>query len=332
MGGGSVNGRDDTLTRRGLFAGIIGGAAAAAFGRRIAFAATERARVVRVESANVWSGDIRDPRVVALMVTEGVMTFTGEATPEAAWRRFFNPANRVGLKINLLGRPLVYTAPEVTDAVAAGVLLAGVKPENVIVWDRWKDHFGPTRYRFGRGKLGESVECGGRYDKTRALRASGGLCPIDTIAVDRTDLTVNLPVLKDHGGSGVTLALKNIAFGCYDHHDTAHDNGCDPFIADACEHFVANTRVPLIVMDATEACFDDGPRPADRSRLWRENAIYVATDPVALDVVCRKVITAKRAEKGLPDRTRQSRHIETATRKGLGVGDPARIDVTTVRV
>lgn len=327
-----MRGRDEGLTRRGLFAGIIGGAAAAAFGRRIAFGATEKARVVRVESANVWSGDIRDPRVVALMVTNGVMTFTGEATPEAAWRRFFNPASRVGLKINLLGRPLVYTAHEVTDAVAAGVLLAGVKPENVIVWDRWKDHFGPTRYRFGRGKLGESVECGGRYDKTRALRASGGLCPIDTIAVDRTDLTVNLPVLKDHGGSGVTLALKNIAFGCYDHHDTAHDNGCDPFIAEACEHFVANTRVPLIVMDATEACFDDGPRPADRSRLWRENAIYVATDPVALDVVCRKVITAKRAEKGLPDRTRQSRHIETATRKGLGVGDPARIDVTTVRV
>ena len=327
-----MSGRDQGLTRRGLFTGIIGGAAAAAFGKRFAFAATERVRVVRVESDKVWNGDARNPQIVAQMVTKGVMTFTGEATPEAAWRQFFKPASRVGLKINLLGRPLVYTAPEVTDAVAAGVLLAGVRPENVIVWDRWKDHFGPTRYRFGRGRLGESVEPGGRYDKTRALRASGGLCPIDTIAVDRTDLTVNLPVLKDHGVSGVTLALKNIAFGCYDHHETAHDNGCDPFIAEACEHYVANTKVPLIVMDATEACFDDGPRPADRSRLWRENAIYVATDPVALDVICRKVIMAKRAEKGVPDKTRQSRHIETATRKGLGVGDPARIDVTTVRV
>jgi uncharacterized protein (DUF362 family) len=327
-----MRGRDEGLTRRGLFTGIIGGAAAAAFRTRIALAATDRSRIVRVESDKLWNGDARDPQVVALMVTKGVMTFTGEATPEAAWRHFFNRASRVGLKINLLGRPLAYTAPEVTDAVAAGVLLAGVRPENVIVWDRWKDHFGPTRYRFGRGRLGESVEHGGSYDRTRALRASGGLCPIDTIAVDRTDITVNLPVLKDHGVSGVTLALKNIAFGCYDHHDTAHDNGCDPFIAEACEHYVANTTVPLIVMDATEACFDDGPRPADRSRLWRENTIYVATDPVALDVVCRKVIMAKRAEKGLPDKTRQSRHIETATRKGLGVGDPARIDVTTVRV
>jgi hypothetical protein len=232
----------------------------------------------------------------------------------------------------LLGRPLVYTAPEVTDAVAAGVLLAGVRPENVIVWDRWKDHFGPTRYRFGRGALGQSIEHGGSYDRARALRASGGVCPIDVIPLDRTDVTVNLPVLKDHSVSGVTLALKNIAFGCYDHHGSAHDNGCDPFIAEACEHFAANARVPLIVLDATEACMDGGPRPSDRSRLWRENAIYVATDPVALDVVCRKVIMAKRAERGLPDKTRQSRHIETAARKGLGVGDGERIEVRTVRV
>jgi len=327
-----MRGRDERLTRRGLFTGIIGGAAAAAFGRRIALAAMETSRIVRVESDKLWSGDARDPRVVAQMVTEGVMAFTGEATPEAAWRRFFKPGMRVGLKINLLGRPLVYTAPEMTEAVAAGVLMAGVKPEQVIVWDRWQDHFRPTRYRFGRGRLGESIEHGGSYERARALRASGGVCPIDTIPVNRTDVTVNLPVLKDHGGSGVTLALKNIAFGCYDHHPSAHDNGCDPFIAEACEHFVATTRVPLIVLDATEGCFDDGPRPADRSRLWRENAIYVATDPVALDVVCRKVIMAKRAAKGLPDKTRQSRHIETAMRRGLGVGDPSRVEVMTVRV
>jgi len=327
-----MRGRDRGLTRRGFFTGVIGGAAAAAFGRRMAFAATETARVVRVESDKLWGGDARDPQVVALMVNKGVMTFTNQTTPGAAWRSIFKPSMRVGLKINLLGRPLVYTAPEVTDAVAAGVLMAGVKPEQVIVWDRWKDHFRPTRYRFGRGKFGESVEHGGSYERARVLRASGGVCPIDTIPLARTDVTVNLPVLKDHGGSGVTLALKNIAFGCYDHHDRAHDNGCDPFIAEACEHFVATTNVPLIVLDATEGCFDDGPRPADRSRLWRENAIYVATDPVALDVVCRKIIMAKRAERGLPDKTRQSRHIETAMRKGLGVGDPSRIEVTTVRV
>ncbi len=266
------------------------------------------------------------------MVDAGVMALAGASTSEAAWRRFVKPGMRVGLKINLLGRPFVYTAPEVTDAVAAGVISAGVRPEDVIVWDRWKDHFGPTRYKFGKGRHGESIEAGGRYDAARMLKGSEGTAPVDTIAADRTDATISLPVLKDHGTSGVTLALKNVAFGCYDHYRSAHDNNCDPFIAEAYEHYLAVTRVPLIVADATEACFDGGPRPADRGRLWRANAIYVASDPVALDTVGRKAIMAKRAEKGLSDTTRQSRHIETAFRKGLGVGDPARIEVVTIRV
>jgi uncharacterized protein (DUF362 family) len=266
------------------------------------------------------------------MVDRGVMALVGASTSSVAWRTFVTPEMRVGLKINLLGRPLVYTAPEVTDVVAAGVIAAGVKPENIIIWDRWKDHFAPTRYKFGKGKHGESIEAGGRYHATTGLKGTKGNAPIDTMAVDRTNVTVSLPVLKDHGVSGVTLALKNIAFGCYDHYRSAHDNNCDPFIAEAYAHYVATTKIPLIVMDATEACFDGGPRPADRSRLWRENAIYLATDPVALDLVCRKVIMAKRAEKGLPDRTRQSRHIETAIGKGLGVGDLSRIDVVSVRV
>ena len=324
--------RGGGITRRGVLAGIAGGAAAATLARGFSWAADGKARVVRVESDRVWSGDARDPQVVKAMVDRGVMALAGAGTAEAAWRRFATPGMRVGLKINLLGRPLVYTAPEVTDAVAAGVIAAGVTPESVVVWDRWKDHFGPTRYRFGRGRHGESVEPGGRYHPTVALKGSEGGAAIDAIAVERTDVTVSLPVLKDHGVSGVTLALKNIAFGCYDHYRKAHDNNCDPFIAEAYQHYVATTRVPLIVMDATEGCFDGGPRPADRSRLWRENAVYLAVDPVALDVVCRKVIATKRAEKGLPDITRQSRHIETAIGKGLGVGDPGRIEVVTIKV
>ena len=323
-------GRDEGLTRRGLISGIAGGAAAALLGRGLSFAAAGTARVIRVESDALWNGDARDPEVVARMIDRGLLALTGEATAAAAWGRVFKPGMRVGLKVNLLGRPLSYTAPEITDAVAAGALLAGVKGESIIVWDRWKDHFAPTAYKFGRGARGESIEPGGVYARTRALESSGGRCPIDVIALDRTDVTVNLPVLKTHGASGVTLALKNIAFGCYDHHRSAHDNGCDPYIAEASQHFATVTRVPLIVLDATEACFDGGPRPGDRGRLWRENAIYLATDPVALDVVCRKLLMAQRAARKLPDTTRDSRHIETAAAKGLGVGDPARIEVVTV--
>jgi hypothetical protein len=35
---------------------------------------------------------------------------------------------------------------------------------------------------------------------------------------------------------------------------------------------------PLIILDATEGCFDGGPAPQNSQTVWRENAIYVATD------------------------------------------------------
>jgi uncharacterized protein (DUF362 family) len=285
-----------------------------------------------VESSAVWNGDRRDPAVLARMLDHGLQALTGESAPSGAWRRFFSPGMRVGLKINLLGRPLVYTARELTEAVAAGVIATGVKAGDVIVWDRFRDHFPPTDYVVGRGLHGERIEVGGAYDATRAARTSGGLCPIDSMVTQRTDITVNMPVLKDHGGSGVTMALKNLAFGCFEHHRNAHDGYCDPYIAEVNQHFFTVARAPLIILDATRACFDGGPRPADRARIWNENAIYLATDPVALDAVSRRVIAARRRVAGLVDRTAHSRHIETAAGKGLGVVDLSLVEQVTVRV
>jgi uncharacterized protein (DUF362 family) len=322
---------DGTVSRRGLLSGLFGAAATATLAAKRADGAAEKARIVRVESKGVWNRDNRDPKVVAAMLDRGIVALTGQANAADAWRLYFGPGMRVGLKINLLGRPLVYTAPELTSALAAAAIAAGVKPSDVIVWDRHADHFGPTAYKPGTGPLGERIKTGGRYDPAKVLRASGGTAPLDT-TVGETDVTVNLPVLKDHGGAGVTLALKNIAFGCYSHHDRAHNGNCDPYIAEAYRHYLAQTRLPLIVLDATHCCFDGGPQPNDPDAIWRENAIYVATDPVALDVVCREVIQDKRRAAGLSSTMRQCRHIETAARMGLGIGDRGRIDVVTIKV
>jgi hypothetical protein len=324
---------DSGITRRGLLTGILGAAAAATLKPSEATGAElGKVKVIRVESSKIWKGDKRDPLVIAEMVNRGLVAFTGVAKAEEAWKLYFKPGMRVGLKINLLGRPLLYTCREMTEAVAAGVIGAGVKPADVVVWDRHGSHFGPTEYGPGTGKLGERIQAGGKYDAARALKASGGVAPIDTIATDQTDVTVNLPILKDHEIAGVTLALKNVAFGCYDHHRAAHGGNCDPFVAEAYEHYVTQTRVPLHILDATRCCFDQGPQPQTRDVIWNENAIYIASDPVAMDTVCREVILQKRQAAGLSDKRRQARHIETAAGKKLGIGDLSKIEVVTVRV
>jgi hypothetical protein len=320
------------FTRRGFFQGVIGTAVAATLASRRVAAETTRAKVVRVESPDVWKGDARRPEVVAAMISAGMMSLTGEKKADAAWRQFVKPGMRVGFKLNLLGRPLVITAREVTDAVVQGALSAGVKPGDITVWDRKPEHFGPNSYEAGTGQHGERIKIGSNWHDTMAADTSGGPAPIERIAVEDTDVTINLPVIKDHGGSGVTGALKNVAFGCYRNHRQAHSGNCDPYIPETYEHFVKTTKTPLIILDATEGCFDGGPAPQNSQTIWRENAIYVATDPVALDLVMRDVILARRRAAGLPDKLRQCRHIDTAAARGLGVGDPARIDLVTVKV
>jgi uncharacterized protein (DUF362 family) len=329
--GDAMSALETAMTRRALLTGLIGTAAAATLGgRRVTGEAAGRAKVIRVESPAVWRGEVRDPKVVSAMVNRAMAEFTGK-TSEAAWKTVFKPGMRVGLKINLLGRPRVYTAREVTEAVAAGAIAAGVKPADVLVWDRHAAHFAPTVYQPGTGRLGERIKTGGQYDRGKSLQSSGGPCGLDTLVAE-TDVTINLPLLKNHGMAGVTLALKNIAFGCYDHHRGAHRGNCDPFVTEAYAHYLTQTKIPFHILDATEACFDEGPQPQSPAVIWRENAIYIASDPVALDVVCREVINEKRRAAGLGDVLRQARHIETSAAQGLGQGDRALIDLVTVKV
>lgn len=327
------------MNRREFLGSAVKGAVAAYAASGILSAAEEGVKIVRVESPNVWLGDKRDPGKVAEMVHRGVMAFTGQETPQKAWMSVLKPYLqrkrnlKVGLKINLLGRPLAYTAQEVTNAVVEGVRSVGLPSSNIIAWDRYRGHFGATVYNIGsEGNC--VVEACEDYENSIRMQGKGGSAPINKMAATGTDVTINLPVAKDHGGAGVTLALKNIGFGCYNHrtYNGAHGNSCDPYIPEACKHYITVNPIPVIILDATEGTFNGGPAPKSKNFLWRENAVYVASDPVALDTVVRKLIMDVRQQKGMSDKTRQCHHIETAAEMGLGVNDLNKIEVQTVKV
>ncbi len=63
------------------------------------------------------------------------------------------------------------------------------------------------------------------------------------------DAVINLPVLKDHGIVGVTMALKNM-FGAIHNPNKYHPNAGDPYVADVNMLPAIRQKVRLTICDA----------------------------------------------------------------------------------
>jgi len=128
------------ITRRQFLAGGAFGGLALALGLRGTqawgeegqpFAAEEPvSRVVLLRRPEaVAEGDVVDEAVVQDMVSEAVRRFADQEDTAAAWARFVNPEDTVGIKYTH-GGP-VMTEPAVEKAVVEGVRTAGVPAERI---------------------------------------------------------------------------------------------------------------------------------------------------------------------------------------------------------
>jgi len=65
----------------------------------------------------------------------------------------------------------------------------------------------------------------GGYEDDRRIGQLGERLSKDL--TQRTNILINLPVLKDHDGAGVTIGLKNM-YGVIHNPNKYHPNGCTP--------------------------------------------------------------------------------------------------------
>ena len=266
-----------------------------------------------------------DYAVIDAMVGRGMRALTGAPDATAAWRRFFEPGDVVGLKVNPVGRALASTNFALVQAVVTGLQSAGVRAPDIVVFDRYRkefvdagfpDHL-PADVRwdaacadydevqldldgYDRDVFRELDLVGGDQDPKDDRVRRSHVCRIVSQQVNKI---VNLPVLKDHAAAGVTLALKNLSHGLVNNvrrsHFPAERNAVGIFIPAIVSLPVIRSKVVLNVLDGTRAVFDGGPG-ASKRRVWSQRTLYFATDPVALDHVGWEAIDAKRRELGLP--------------------------------
>ncbi len=278
-------------------------------------------------------GALLDRAMLALLVRDHPAAATPEDTI-AAWRHIAGPGDTVSLKVNTLGGRGISTNIDLVNAVCERLQQAGVRPANIDVWDRDSEELERAGFRIAIG--GDRVQCYGtdRVGYEDDLSAWGNVgSRLSKILTRATSVLINLPVLKDHDGAGVTIALKNM-YGTIHNPNKYHPNGCDPYVADLNMLPEIRSRMKLAICDATTAMYEGGPgfKP---EHSWKPNSLLVSQDPVALDYIGWQTIERKRAEMGLKTleaEKRAPRYIATAADSEHRIGhcDPSRIAAVEV--
>ena len=298
-------------------------------------AAPDVSRVVVARSEDLFgNGNAPQRKQTERMLTAGIKALFGVEEPTRAWRKLFKPDDVVGIKINCIAGPNLSTHPVVVAAIVSELRKVPIPPENIIIWDRKNRELRRAGYNInvkGPGVRRYGTDAAGYEEKASAKGSFSGR--LSKILTRRITALINVPVLKDHGGAGVTIAMKN-HYGSFHNPGRHHGSLCDPYIADlnSLDEIRAKTR--LVVCDATRALCNGGPgyKPAFA---WRYSGLLLSTDPVALDTVGTKIINERRAEAGLPvlaEAGRHPRQLASAAERGLGNTEMRKIDLGTLVV
>jgi uncharacterized protein (DUF362 family) len=290
--------------------------------------------VIAREAMSRSTAGAPDPGRILKALDRAVQACLDAQSPVEAWRKIVRPGETVGLKVNCLAGRGASTHVLLVEAVCERLQQAGIPPRNIVIWDRLNADLESAGFRVQ--SKAERIRCLGNdalgYASDLSTYGSAGSL-IARAVTQLCDVIINLPVLKDHGIVGVTMALKNM-FGAIHNPNKYHINAGDPYVADVNMLEPIRGKVRLHICDAIVAQYEGGPSYMPQWA-WPCNALLVSRDPVALDWTGWRMIERKRAENGMPplkQARREPTYIATAAdaRHRLGTNDSRRMQQVDV--
>ncbi len=298
-------------------------------------------RVVLVRDSRVIdaSGKVQQP-LLQEMLDRALTTFTGKSTIGDAWSEFVRPGETVGLKLNansvsqLRGSELTTHFTALTAAVLSGFAQAGIAEENVVLWERSDGELASTGHAIQKeagalralgtreGRRGS----GGPGFTSESFSVGSGSSRVSRIAAEMCSALINVPVLKDHGVTGITGAMKN-HYGTIDNPRQYHgNNGTRPGVAEVNAIPAIKDKQRLVLFDALLGVYNGGPG-WPRQYVWPYGGILVGTDPVATDAVALRILDEKRQAEGMKSLAPRAGFLDAAAALGLGTRDPDQIEL-----
>jgi hypothetical protein len=332
-------------------------------------------RVIAVKSEK--SVDIEtsaaNDEVVREMMARGMCALTGKKTPLEAWKQFVVPADVVGIKVNCGGHPWCVSAYEIVAEIVRQLGAAGVPPTQVYIYERFQNQLDNVNYppHLPEGVTIVAAETANRradnrgYDPATYVEADlfgeeDTRSNMMKLVSQKLTKIINVPNMKDHGATGATGCLKNIAYGSFSNVARTHYRGKShtySFVGTLASVEPLRSRTVLQIMDGLRGVWHGGPFARTRKYVFYPKQILFGTDPVAIDRLLLDIIDDERKRHGaisIYDRSpqylkmddgaardadpnvniiiREPGHVEFAAGLGLGVADKARIKVQDVVV
>jgi len=212
------------------------------------------------------------------------------------------------------------THPALVGRIVEQALAAGAK--EVYVFDHTCDP-GPRCYKASgieaaARAAGAKVAPGDAEGAYQAVKVPGKTLTSTKVheLLLEADVFINVPVLKDHGGSVFTAGMKNHMGVVWDR-PSWHRNGLMQCIAD-----MARYRTPdLTVIDAYRVMTSDGPRGLDASSVELKKTQLLSRDPVAVDVAAAKLLGIE---------PRWAHYLAEAAAAGLGKLELEKLDIRRI--
>jgi uncharacterized protein (DUF362 family) len=321
-------------------------------------------RVIEVRNPKAITRNRVSQPIVREMLTHAMQDLTGEKSVQAAWAKFVEPADVVGIKINPSGAPACCSSPELIREIISAIQSVGVPAGNIVVYDRYSYEIDIGSYQTllpaGVRIVGiqEAFSSGAGYEPTIYCSANffgewETRSYMASIVANELTKIINIPTMKDHSAAGVTGALKNLSYGTFNNVARTHRppySFTNPLIGLMCTVEPLRSKAVLHIMDGMRQVWHGGPLTQVQEFIDQPGILMAATDPVAMDSIELEAIEAKRLSRRAPSLWqrdpssitsdndiffhdssknlffREPGHVSAAGKLGLGVADMKQID------
>ncbi len=223
---------------------------------------------------------------------------------ERVWRRIFRPADRIGLQIDCSWPPV---SMPLVDVLIDELVHAGADPRRIYVYA------GDERELFQAGVV---VRKDGNGVNVIGTASEGFRHGLSRVVLDYCDVLINVSRLKADARIGLWGCVANHII-CVDYPDRIAALKRPEQLCEIASRPSVRLKMRLHILDALQPAYEAAPKKFELPPRWPYGGIIVSPDPVAADLVGKKLLEAYRKEKGIKSHelSPQPEYLEAACTK-----------------